>query len=73
MRSRGCGCRPPLRLHSRADHGKYVTYFDAYVRAIDGGLDPDSAFKRAFGEGTEALQAKYEAYIKDLKPSGLRD
>lgn len=55
------------------DGGKYQKYFDEYLRLIDKHLDGTSAFKRAFGEDTRALQEKYAAYIDQLIAEGAQE
>lgn len=53
-----------------AEGGKYRGFFDQFLRHLDQGLDPDSAFKRAFGENLAPLHDKYTAYLSDLQPRG---
>jgi len=50
------------------DGGRYVSLFDEYLRHLDRGLDPDSAFKRVFGADTRPLDTKLHEYLDALEP-----
>jgi hypothetical protein len=52
-----------------ADGGRYAQAFETFLRQIDGGLDSDTAFKRAFGGEPAGLQEKFHAYLAALRPA----
>lgn len=53
-----------------AEEGKYRVFLDRFLRHLDHGVDPETAFQRSFGDEFTPLQAKYSAYIESLEPRG---
>lgn len=51
------------------DSGKYLPFFETFLRHLDKGLDGDTAFKRVFGNDTTALEQKLADYLAALKPT----
>ncbi len=52
------------------EENKYRPFFDEFLKHLDQGLDPDSAFKRAFGESVAPLQEEFFAYLAALQTGG---
>jgi len=53
-----------------ADGGRYRGPFIQYIYYISRSRSPAEAWEKAFGAGTRALQERWHAYLKDLKPTG---
>lgn len=53
-----------------ANERKYRPFFDQFLRHLDHGLDPASAFTRAFGADLAPLQVRYDEYLKSLECRG---